>query len=601
MDSIADKMPDGITRVEPDTISQLLEKLILVCDNSEYNKHLTQLNEELIKSQKRVEQVQIEIKNILSDSDSLGLSESMQNTLVSEQSTILKSVYSNQEKTIEQAVEAIKEASDKGMIQDESLQEEQKGVLDDIRDMTQEDLEFQKKERKEGRYKELLKKLGDSDFAKNMNSNLSKATSVASTHALETMMGPLQVITKPMEDFFNFNLVDTMKSGVSSAFSGVKGLFSRKDKIEDSSPPSSNISKSPLGLPSLDTPSFMDSSDTDETKDFLSERVRPTKRNLLQAGVIGASSVYLADIIEDALSGGGGAGDDGSFLDGLTGGLVGTASGLMPKILKAGGLLALVGGIFWGVVDGILAGGKAEEWGVSKISATIAGFFAGSEGKGGIENAFKNAPKLALIGVGIGMAGGPLGMLAGGLIGAVVGGILGYIGAENLAKFFDGVGEWFVNTIGNVKAWLDENPENVSAIKESALQILSLTFGPLIDGVKAVFTGISFRFNNVKEILGDDETSLWTKAGLIAKEIVLGIVEVPWNFAKGGLASFFGERWKTMTDIAGDEETSLWTKIGTIGKEIISGIVDKTVEFVGGMLKLGDGGIQSLSAILNIQ
>ena len=65
-------------------------------------------------------------------------------------------------------------------------------------------------------------------------------------------------------------------------------------------------------------------------------------------------------------------------------------------------------------------------------------------------NAFANAGKWALIGVGIGMIGGPVGMLIGGLVGAAIGGILGYIGGDNLAKGFDKVGEWFTSMFDTV-------------------------------------------------------------------------------------------------------------------------------------------------------
>ena len=109
--------------------------------------------------------------------------------------------------------------------------------------------------------------------------------------------------------------------------------------------------------------------------------------------------------------------------------------------MKALPIAGIAVSIIWAVIDAIKAVGKAEEWGVSKVSAGIAGFFAGS-GSGGIKDAFANAGKWATMGASVGMlTAGPVGALAGGLIGGAIGGILGFIGGETVAKGIQSVGD----------------------------------------------------------------------------------------------------------------------------------------------------------------
>ncbi len=135
---------------------------------------------------------------------------------------------------------------------------------------------------------------------------------------------------------------------------------------------------------------------------------------------------------------------------------------LGPQILKFAGPAALVAGLALAIKDGIAGYFLSDEWGVSKLSGVMGSVLGGTGS--GWKNAFANAGKWALIGVGIGAFGGPPGMLIGGIIGAVIGGILGYIGGEDLAKGFDKVGEWFVGIFDTVvdeisKVWHAVMPE----------------------------------------------------------------------------------------------------------------------------------------------
>lgn len=108
-------------------------------------------------------------------------------------------------------------------------------------------------------------------------------------------------------------------------------------------------------------------------------------------------------------------------------------------------LTLLIGGLIWGVFDGVKAALGADKWGTSKSGAFIGGFLAGGEGIGGL---FKNMGKWAMIGVGVGMIGGPIGMLIGGLVGVVLGGLLNAIGAEKIAKTMDKFASWFSGVFG---------------------------------------------------------------------------------------------------------------------------------------------------------
>ena len=124
---------------------------------------------------------------------------------------------------------------------------------------------------------------------------------------------------------------------------------------------------------------------------------------------------------------------------------IGTLFGptLIKVLSKLGPIAMIVAGLSMAIKDGITGWMSSENWGVSKISGFLGGFFGGAA-KGGIKNAFANAGKFALIGAGAGaLIGGPVGAIIGGLGGAVIGGILGFIGGEKLAKGFDGIGAWF--------------------------------------------------------------------------------------------------------------------------------------------------------------
>lgn len=176
----------------------------------------------------------------------------------------------------------------------------------------------------------------------------------------------------------------------------------------------------------------------------LKEKQNPTKKDLAKTQ---AGQAILWQ--ENQKTKGKEKGKEGGFLGSLLGGLGLGGAGMLAKTLPlAGAIGAIAIGLIWAAVDAIRGVFSAKKWGTSKVSAGIGGALGGLSS--GIEGAFKNMGKWALIGAGIGTLALPgIGTLAGGLIGAAIGGILGFIGGKNLAKAFDFIGNFFNETFIN--------------------------------------------------------------------------------------------------------------------------------------------------------
>lgn len=122
--------------------------------------------------------------------------------------------------------------------------------------------------------------------------------------------------------------------------------------------------------------------------------------------------------------------------------LTGAIPGLVKGMGKIAPFMAIGAAIGLMIKDGIEASKLAKEWGVSKLSAVIGGVLGGT--KEGLEGAFSNMGKWALLGAGAGTLIAPgLGTLVGGLIGAAFGGILGWIGGENIAEIVEKIRNFF--------------------------------------------------------------------------------------------------------------------------------------------------------------
>ena len=115
---------------------------------------------------------------------------------------------------------------------------------------------------------------------------------------------------------------------------------------------------------------------------------------------------------------------------------------------KGVGAGLLIGGLTMAIADGMEGYAKAEDWGVSKFSATFGTALAGADS--GLSGMFKNAGKFALIGAGLGSVFPVVGTVIGGAIGALLGGLLGFFGGEKIAKALDDLGKWVSSKVDNI-------------------------------------------------------------------------------------------------------------------------------------------------------
>ena len=229
---------------------------------------------------------------------------------------------------------------------------------------------------------------------------------------------------------------------------------------------------------------------------------------------------------------------------------------LGPTLMKFLSPMALITGLVIAIKDGISGMASSMDWGVSKISGFLGGFFAG-EADGGIMNMFKNAGKWALIGAGIGSMVPVIGTLVGGLVGGAIGGILGLIGAKKIAKAFDKIGAWFKKVWGNVTEfvgkiwtkivdWFKEKWEWASGGIAAGWTNLSAYLGGVWDDVITWFKGllswgegvVTAGWTNLTTYLGGvwDDVYAWFTGLLSWGE---GVATGAWT----GLTGFVSEKW----------------------------------------------------------
>jgi len=174
---------------------------------------------------------------------------------------------------------------------------------------------------------------------------------------------------------------------------------------------------------------------------------------------------------------------------------------LNPSMVKSlGGAGLLAGGLLWAVMDGIKGFLKADEWGTSKVSSVLGGILGGTGD--GLKGAFTGMGKYAMIGAGIGLLGGPVGVLAGGLIGAAIGGLLGWIGGEKIANTFDKIGAWFSEKWGELTAGFSDGVlEGIGYFIGNLNAKFLSTIEDLWIGIKEFFTkeGLSKAWKGIKD------------------------------------------------------------------------------------------------------
>lgn len=165
--------------------------------------------------------------------------------------------------------------------------------------------------------------------------------------------------------------------------------------------------------------------------------------------------------------------------------------GASKTAFKAISPLAIITSIIMMVVDGIKGIFKSKEWGVPKGSAFVGGLLGGV-GKG-FKGAFANMGKWALMGFGIGCIFTPIGGLIGGLIGAVLGGILGFIGGEKISKFLNElVQKVFIEPFKRIgDFWKDDD--------RSIWNKIASTIGGIYHGLYMIpINIIMFTYNKIK-------------------------------------------------------------------------------------------------------
>ena len=241
---------------------------------------------------------------------------------------------------------------------------------------------------------------------------------------------------------------------------------------------------------------------------------------------------------------------------GFSGILMGAIGKIFPKVAgMANPITALGLGLLWAVIDGFKGWAKAEDWGVSKISGAIGGFFGGTA-DGGIKNAFMQSGKWALIGAGIGSFVPVVGTLIGGLIGAAIGGLLGWIGGEKIAKAMDAVGKWFKDTWNT----------SVEFLKETWIKF-SDWIGGIWDGISGWFKE---KWNALKEAPGKAADSIkegWNTTVTNAKEGMGALSDKAssmWESIKEKISSPIDavkEKWTLMVDNVWDSITGWFTGI----------------------------------------
>jgi hypothetical protein len=197
----------------------------------------------------------------------------------------------------------------------------------------------------------------------------------------------------------------------------------------------------------------------------------PNATDVMKSGAFGVGALYIGNILKNQMGDDKGDKKEKIFdklkeMLGFKGGAGGAMSGLLGKVkgLLTNPVTYIVAGVIWMAVDAIRGIFKADEWGVSKVSAGIGGALGGMDK--GIKGAFKNMGKWALIGAGVGTLICPIvGTIAGGLIGGAIGGILGYIGGEKIANFFEPIVQWFKDTVVTSFKELFDDMLGISKIK----------------------------------------------------------------------------------------------------------------------------------------
>lgn len=465
----------------------------------------------------------------------------------------------------EQAVEKTIKNILSSLRAEDVLSKENIGILQKKFEGIQDQIE-KKEEAEEERKKTFFYKLSENikESFEKMTEGVKNLGKQAGEWGFNMLLGPLRLLTSPLEELGKFSLFDSITS-----------LFKKKDF-----------------------------------------KGTPNRQKVLPKD---PGSVYVADTLQKLF---GDEKKDGGLLKSLFGplGIAGGVAKLLSALPVIGAVAALLGGFIWAGIDAYKAVLLADEWGVDKITAGISGFVAGTES--GWSGAFKNAGKWALIGVGTGfLAGGPVGAIIGGLLGAAFGGVMGYIGGERLAKSIDKTktkvgevykkvernlfGKLFINLIkkiinwfiapfkGFVKGvikkfklgeiWKEQGKSVMTKIGKSLLNIGSMALGGLegllFGWVERIFTA-GAPLKDIKVFILDNFLlPIFSKIGSFIDKLpfgkyVTGFIESIFNKIRdffNYIGDFFGYLGSTFKDkgiITGIKDLGITLLKGELGKEV---------------------------------
>lgn len=368
-------------------------------------------------------------------------------------------------------------------------------------------------------------------FLGKMSDNLDKIyestkTGLSNTFkfAASALIGPFRLLTKPIEDIFGFDLLESLNPF--SEKNKFKGAIT-DNKIKEIDPGAYYLAKTLGG-----------EKDKKKTEEF--------------AGMLGKLGI----------------------------------TGNMAKALAlAPGIAMLAGGLIWMTIDAIMGVMKAKQWGTDKLSAGIAGALGGTGS--GFTGAFKNMGKWALLGAGTGwLIGGPVGALAGGLIGAAIGAVLGFIGGEYIAKatqknltdplkklWADKQGNLISKLAGSVSIIIDATIKGVidfvatvptmifsifekdknkqGKFKEGVKSILNILYAiNPITFIKNYFLSISEAFHKFKD--SKDDKSLVTRITVFALDMLFLPLKTIGKTFQGLFKSIFDNKIMDLKEIGKD-------------------------------------------------
>lgn len=202
---------------------------------------------------------------------------------------------------------------------------------------------------------------------------------------------------------------------------------------------------------------------------------------LLDALLAGTLGAYLKELIS-------------KIFKGMSKGIGGIVTKILPKLTKLLGAGGLIGSIISLVVDGIAGYFSADDWATSKISATLGGILGGTDK--GMWGSIFNGLKWGLIGLTL---GGPIG----GIAGLIVGGILGYIGGEAIAKFIDDMTGKLGPMWTELSAWFATKWEMVTTwVKDTWNDYVVKPFDDTVAALGKAFEGFPW-FSEIGKFFND--------------------------------------------------------------------------------------------------